>query len=244
MVASQKPCAVAGCKGDASRSAGGVRGWCRKHYKRWKRNGDPEKTVVTIGGATGTCSVDGCGSAAKVKGMCKAHERRLRIYGDPNGKPSWRTPSQEAYQWLVNHKSYDCDDCLIWPFQRSPNGYGHLRTPDGRRTTASREMCILSQGRPHGEAKYAAHTCGKGHEGCVNPKHLRWASNSENQMDRVGHGTSNRGQAHGIAKISSEQVIEIRKMAETMSQREIARRIGVNPGTVSHIVRKTTWGWL
>lgn len=36
-----KPCAVTGCKGNAHHQARGERGWCSKHYQRWRRSGDP-----------------------------------------------------------------------------------------------------------------------------------------------------------------------------------------------------------
>lgn len=36
-----KPCSVEGCKGSADNKAGGRRGWCSSHYRRWKHHGDP-----------------------------------------------------------------------------------------------------------------------------------------------------------------------------------------------------------
>lgn len=240
----QKTCAVEGCNGDPASAAGGARGWCRKHYKRWKRNGDPQKTCVSIGGATGKCSVGGCEKRARAKGMCCAHERRLRLYGCPNGKPNGRTTSDDAYQWLVDHKIHDSDDCLIWPFQRAPNGYGHLRTPDGKRTTASRAMCILANGSPKSTDAEAAHNCGNGHEGCVHPQHLRWATRSENQMDRVRHGTSNRGSRHGVSKLSPVDVVGIRLMLKGHSQRSVALEFGVSQSAIWHLSTGKTWSHL
>lgn len=40
----RRPCAVDGCASDAS-----VRGWCDKHYRRWKKHGDPLTTQLIVG---------------------------------------------------------------------------------------------------------------------------------------------------------------------------------------------------
>lgn len=36
-----KPCNVEGCRDNAHYSASGSRGWCNKHYQRWRKHGDP-----------------------------------------------------------------------------------------------------------------------------------------------------------------------------------------------------------
>lgn len=36
-----KPCSIDNCNGNAHADAKGARGWCRAHYHRWNRYGDP-----------------------------------------------------------------------------------------------------------------------------------------------------------------------------------------------------------
>lgn len=66
-------CAVVDCE-SASRS----KGFCDKHYYRFKTHGDP---LVTVRGGK-TCSVDGCSKQATGRMMCQMHYRRWRLYGD------------------------------------------------------------------------------------------------------------------------------------------------------------------
>lgn len=59
-------------------------GFCRPHYYRWKRSGDPGK--ADIGAPRGlngmartvSCSVDGCERQAHTRGLCNAHYIRSR----------------------------------------------------------------------------------------------------------------------------------------------------------------------
>jgi len=78
--------------------------------------------------------------------------------------------------WLIVHKDYPhADFCLIWPFARLNNGYGST-TRDGHFERAHRLMCEMIHGPAPAERPFAAHTCNRGHEGCVNPHHLVWKS--------------------------------------------------------------------
>jgi hypothetical protein len=70
-------------------------------------------------------------------------------------------------EWIEGHADYlqkDC--CLIWPFGRNSTGYG-LVTIDGEQTYAHRAMCKRVHGEPPTPEHQAAHSCGRGHDGCL-----------------------------------------------------------------------------
>lgn len=134
------------------------------------------------------CSVDGCNEPFHCKTFCKRHYVSFRKYGDPLTARQWTKPG-EPLQWIIDRKDYDGDDCLKWPFQVTGKGYGQI-TFEGKRSHASRVMCIIANGKPEPDKPLAAHTCGNGHKGCVNPKHLVWKSHKDNVRDRFLHETT------------------------------------------------------
>jgi hypothetical protein len=76
-------------------------------------------------------------------------------------------------------------------------------------------------------------------------KNLRWATPSENQMDRVAHGTSNRGERFGRARLTEEQVREIRYARHIgESSHDVGPRFGVAASTVRSIWSRKSWFWL
>ena len=70
-------CAVDGCESPRRQ-----REWCRKHYTRWWRHGDPlaDHTIRAK-----LCSVPGCEKQSMARGMCQRHYARWRDHGDPDG---------------------------------------------------------------------------------------------------------------------------------------------------------------
>lgn len=76
-----------------------------------------------------------------------------------------------------------------------------------------------------------------------NLDNLKWGSRSENQMDRVLHKNSNRGERHGMNKYSKDFVIMVRKMCETKMQKDVALELGIPRSTVSSFVSRS-WKWL
>lgn len=62
----------------------------------------------------------------------------------------------------------------------------------GRSVIVARMVCEEVNGPPPTPAHQAAHSCGKGHLGCITPQHLRWATQVENEADKLIHGTHNR----------------------------------------------------
>lgn len=63
------------------------RGWCTKHWTRWRRYGDPNFTKLEKARRSeweGPCAVDECSApAANSRGWCNAHYLRWRRHDDP-----------------------------------------------------------------------------------------------------------------------------------------------------------------
>jgi hypothetical protein len=97
-----------------------------------------------------------------------------------------RGSNRRRLPWLERHVNYSGDNCLTWPFGRDKGGYGKFPHA-GRCGAAHRQMCVLA----HGEAPFpkalALHSCGNGHLGCVNPRHLRWGTYQDNIADARRH---------------------------------------------------------
>jgi hypothetical protein len=68
---------------------------------------------------------------------------------------------------------------------------------------------------------------------------LRWDTAKSNQADRVKHGTTNRGEQCGNAKLTLEQVRAIRQ--DNRLQRIIAAEYGVKDNTISRIKSGKRW---
>lgn len=193
------------------------------------------------------CTVAGCKRNAHYtangnRGWCRRHYSRWLNHGDPlGGRPTFKGEPQEFLSDTV--LKYFDDDCLIWPYARNQLGYGHINI-DGSVHTVSRLVCIARHGPPPSDKHEAAHNCGNGHLGCVNPLHLRWATPHENQQDRVAHGTSNRGERAGLAKLTEEDVREIWQIKGTTPYPKIAEQFGVSASTISAIYNGYAWAWL
>ena len=141
----------------------------------------------------------------------------------------------KSVRWIREHVAYSGDDCLMWPFGRC-NGYGTLGH-EGSHHYAHRMMCELAHG-PAPDGCHASHSCGRGHEGCVNPKHLSWKTVSENQRDRRVHGTKGNGP---VGKLDEQKVKAIRLLAGKMPQRELAEIFGVSRSQISWVVTGKVW---
>lgn len=192
------------------------------------------------------CSIDGCGKSEDSRGWCSGHYARWRRHGDPSkgGRINPKAAAGEAlryYREIV--LTYEGNECLTWPFAKSVDGYGLLSGHD-RRIVVSRLVCERVHGPAPTPQHQASHSCGKGHEACVTKRHLSWKTRSGNQMDRVTHGTSNRGSRQNRVKVTEAEVRQIRSLRGIILQREIADLFGISRAQTSRIQRGIDWGWL
>jgi hypothetical protein len=186
-----------------------------------------------------TCSISNCGKAPHAKGYCSSHYDRLRKHGDPLGGGTSRgEPMRFVHEVALRHIG---DECLIWPF--GSDGYGKLWV-EGKVVGAYRYICELVNGPPPTPEHEAAHNCGKGHLGCISPGHLEWKTHAENEADKLEHGTHNRGERHGCAKLSEAAVLEILALKGVESQRNLAKRFMISQTTISYIHAGRSWAWL
>lgn len=190
------------------------------------------------------CSIPGCDRPHVWHGYCSRHYQRFLRYGDPLAGRASPVPSaeQEAFLRSLIDGSWP-EECITWPYSRTKKGYG-VMTLAGVRIAAHRGCCKLAHGAPLTTEHEAAHSCGRGHLGCVNPGHLRWATPKENAADTFIHGTNPRGERNPAAVLTEAQVLEIAALKGVEKQSSIARRYNTTQPTVADIHRGGAWSWL
>lgn len=184
-----------------------------------------------------TCSIEGCQRQHHSHGMCRPHLKKLIKWGDANYQ--FYIPREEQWDFFIAAlNSNETEKCIIWPYGKLGAGYASVKNMEtGKVMGGNRLMCEMKYGKV--DLPYqAAHNCGV-HD-CINPHHLRWATPKENAADKIGHGTNNDGERHGMSVLTNEQVREIRSAlmgSKRGAQAAICRKYGVSPMTVSRLAR-------
>lgn len=142
--------------------------------------------------------------------------------------------------WLREHVAFTGEGCLRWPFSRDRDGYGMFGL-NGDILKAHRWMCEAQNGPPPTPQHHAAHECGNGHGGCVNPRHLKWKSPQENAQDRLKHGTVRDDKGRPLRKLTHDQVKQILALKGKKSHVELGRMFGVSDSNIRKIHRGVSW---
>ena len=79
-----------------------------------------------------------------------------------------------------------------------------------------------------------------------NPKNnrlenLEWVTPAENQSHRLEHGTHNRGERHGMAKLTFRQVRWMRARRGQFTYDELAEFYDVSKATISRVMNRNGW---
>lgn len=191
----------------------------------------------------GVCSVEGCGKVGPlVRGYCNAHYLRWRRHGTA---AAGRTPNGEQRTYMLAHM---WDECPRWPYRRDRAGYGRINFAGHRAKLVHQAVCELAHGPRPTPRHEAAHSCGKGHEGCFGARCLSWKTRAENAADAIGHGTWNHGEKVNFAKLTEVQALEIWRRKPSAGRygpaAEVAAEYGVAPETVVAIWDRRSWAWL
>ena len=144
----------------------------------------------------GKCAVEGCESNKFRRAWCGKHYQRFMKYGDPEYRTQvYDTGSPEDRFWSKVDKTSSELGCWLWTASKDIKGYGALGHATGYPTPkAHRYSYILSFGDiPEGmqiDHKESSHGCPKH---CVNPSHLRLATQKQNMENRGAHKGSRSG---------------------------------------------------
>jgi hypothetical protein len=212
------------------------RGLCSGHHHRLLRYGDA--TFIPPKKVRPQCSLDGCLSPHYGHGYCLAHYKRWRKWGDPlDGSTPWG----EVRKWIETIAiPYTGDECLTFPYCRVSSGYGRFNIGD--RTIGAHVFILEQTTGPKPTPKHeCCHSCGNGHEGCVNPLHLYWGTRVDNMEDARRHGTLGtgyrvRGESHPSSKITDIQLANILVDLDAgILQVQIAEKYGISQTSVSRI---------
>lgn len=125
----------------------------------------------------------------------------------------------EAETFLASAVGRRTEDCILWPFAKTPKGYGRYKS-----TYAHRLACTLRHGKPSALGMDAAHNCHQ--PSCINGNHLRWDTRAGNLADMVSDGTDRRGCKSPDAVLTAEQVGRIRACEAGMAL--LASEFGVS----------------
>lgn len=193
----------------------------------------PKNTAQT---SNRVCSVPICDKEHLAKGLCSVHYQRVRRYGSP-------APRSRSYKLpvLQNNIKHTGKNCTSFGLAQNANGYVKIYYK-GKHTSAHRVMCILANGEPPTGKNVAAHTCGRGKEGCLNPNHLCWTNAQGNADDAVKHGVILRGENNPTAVLTKTEVMEIREHPKTYGYRKkLAARYDVSVACIKAVVAGRTW---
>jgi len=134
--------------------------------------------------------------------------------------------------------------CWEWQLCLDKSGYGWVCYMDKRERAHRLSFILLSN--PSKEVTIekgmlVCHTCDN--PKCVNPTHLWLGTYKDNWDDSVHKNRNTKGEAHGLSKLTDDDVLDIRYKYSTgfWTQTKLALEFGVDQSTISDVVRRTIW---
>lgn len=187
-----------------------------------------------------TCSIVECPKPSKKRGWCEMHYNRWRRHGDPHVTLH---PTEATVAAVLAHHmrgpAPDQDTCWLWPHTIADTGYGTF-VHKGTRYGAHRVSYEVHNG-PIPDGMCVRHTCDV--RACINPAHLIVGTQAQNIGDMVARDRHCPGIRNGQAKLTEEQVTEIRDRYARggITQYQLAEEYSIGQGSVSRIVRGVRW---
>jgi hypothetical protein len=144
--------------------------------------------------------------------------------------------------WCRADQTGGPDACWIWLGGLTRSGYGQAKWAINgvRRPFKAHQIAFAVTAGCLPRGQVIRHSCDNPR--CVNPVHLVLGSQAENMADMVRRGRSAKGEGHSQAKLTEQQVIEIRRLRTLgYSQRVIGVMFGVSRSAISDIASGKNW---
>ena len=151
---------------------------------------------------------------------------------------SYKTKEEAFYIHL--DKFLNTDRCWSWKGCKDKNGYGRM-TFNRKDYRAHRISWEITNGEIP-QKMIICHSCDN--PSCVNPNHLFLGTHKLNNQDMINKGRKKSfpGENNGMAILTENDVIEIRKWAKSgIKHGIIAYNFGVKKSYISGIVNNKTW---
>lgn len=134
------------------------------------------------------------------------------------------SPSAVAQFWSKVEVTFP-QSCWPWKGSRNEKGYGKFHERKAHRVAYE-----LFNG-PIPDGLIARHKCDN--PSCCNPHHLEPGTHRDNSADAISRNRLARGERHPRAKLTDEQVKDIR--SSPLTGQALAKRYGVSKSTISGI---------
>lgn len=118
---------------------------------------------------------------------------------------------------------------------QSSSGYAvvHISVNGRKMNVLVHHMVLLAFKGPRPEGLIGLHNDGNSMNNA--PSNLRWGTHDDNMQDRKRHGNYADGEDHPMAKLTNEQVADIR--ARRLSCREVVSEFGIGRSQAYRILR-------
>lgn len=164
-----------------------ARGWCKKHYHRWYRHGDPLFVLTPS-----TCSIPDCDGRYEARGWCTKHYQRWQHHGNPliTLTPGLIIGTEaERFRPKVELQP---DGCKIWTAALNPGGYGVFGV--GGKTVYAHRWAYEHEVGPIPDGLTLDHLCRN--RACVEVTHLEPVTRGKNVLRGVGLAAQNARKTH------------------------------------------------
>ena len=131
--------------------------------------------------------------------------------------------------------------CWVWMGSSQVRGYGEIIS-NNRKHLAHRASYEAFVGKiPKG--MYVCHACDN--VACVNPNHLFLGTQKQNLQDMASKGRSTWGEKNPMAKLTEEQVKEIKQgFATGKTDTELAKQFNISRSTIYGIRNSRLWSYI
>ena len=137
----------------------------------------------------------------------------------------------------------DPDECWEWKGATHPFGYGMLWEDSVSNLTLGAHTFSwrLHNKKPIPKGMYVCHS--RDNPPCVNPNHLFLGTQKDNRQDCANKGRTAKGETHGMAKLTNEEVLSIRRLyiPRLFSTRILASMYRISQRNVMRILHGLNW---